>query len=125
VVRPGDLPLFLGVGKFCWSNRGDVGFDKVVNLNIQKLHSDANALPAELAQADVTEVGAGLRPGSPDDLPLIGPTETPGIFLASGHFRNGILLAPITAQIVADLVTGRRSLDVTAFSPGRFATAKA
>jgi len=105
----------------------DVGFDKVVQPEIiQKLHSDAMRYLPALAQADVTESWAGLRPGSPDDLPLIGPTETPGIFVASGHFRNGILLAPITAQIVADLVTGKAlNIDVTAFSPGRFATAKA
>jgi glycine oxidase len=62
-----------------------------------------------------------LRPGTPDDLPILGPTSTPRVFVATGHFRNGILLAPITAQIMADLVLGRPSpLDIRAFSPGRF-----
>jgi len=105
----------------------DVGFDKDVQPEIiQELHSVAARYLPELARADVTESWAGLRPGSPDDLPLIGPTEVPGIFVASGHFRNGILLAPITAQIVADLVTGKAmSTNISAFSPERFAVTKA
>ncbi len=105
----------------------DVGFDKGVQPEIiQKLQSAAAQYLPELALAVVTESWAGLRPGSPDDLPLIGPTEVPGIFVASGHFRNGILLAPITAQIMADLVTGKAvSTDIATFSPGRFAATKA
>jgi glycine oxidase len=105
----------------------DVGFDKVVQPEIiQKLQAAAAHYLPELAQADITESWAGLRPGSPDDLPLIGPAGVPGIFVASGHFRNGILLAPITAQIVADLVTGQAlSTDISAFSPARFAAIKA
>jgi glycine oxidase len=51
----------------------------------------------------------------------MGPTEIPGVFVASGHFRNGILLAPITAKIMANLIEGRPSpLDIAAFAPGRF-----
>jgi glycine oxidase len=105
----------------------DVGFDKVVQPEIiQKLQAAAAHYLPELAQADITESWAGLRPGSPDDLPLIGPAGAPGIFVASGHFRNGILLAPITAQIVADLVTGKAlSADIAAFSPARFAAVNA
>jgi glycine oxidase len=62
-----------------------------------------------------------LRPGTPDDLPIIGPTDTPRVFAATGHFRNGILLAPITAQIMADLIQDRpSSQDIDPFSPGRF-----
>ena len=101
----------------------DVGFDKEVQPEIiQKLHSTAAQYLPELARAAVTESWAGLRPGSPDDLPLIGPTDVPGVFVASGHFRNGILLAPITAQIVADLVTGKTiATDIAAFLPERFA----
>jgi glycine oxidase len=104
----------------------DVGFDKGIQPEIiQKLYIAATQYLPELALAVVTESWAGLRPGSPDDLPLIGPTEIPGIFVASGHFRNGILLAPITAQIVADLVTGKAArMDIAAFSPGRFAATK-
>jgi len=100
----------------------DVGFDKSVDPSAtrQLLNAAAKYLP-ELATAPITQSWAGLRPGTPDDLPLIGPTQTPGVFIASGHFRNGILLAPITAQIAANLIEGRATqLDISAFSSQRF-----
>ncbi|MGZ4855782.1 MAG: glycine oxidase ThiO [Candidatus Angelobacter sp.] len=100
----------------------DVGFDKSVSPSAihQLLSAAAKYLP-ELATAPVTQSWAGLRPGTPDDLPIIGPTDAAGVYVATGHFRNGILLAPITAQIMADLVNGRPSpLDIGAFAPGRF-----
>jgi glycine oxidase len=101
----------------------DVGYDRIVNpTTIRELHQAAARLIPEIASAKVTESWAGLRPGSPDDLPLLGATETPGVFIASGHFRNGILLAPLTARIVADLVEGKpSSVDISSFSPLRFA----
>ncbi|HXO38258.1 MAG TPA: glycine oxidase ThiO [Candidatus Acidoferrum sp.] len=100
----------------------DVGFDKSVNrIAIHQLLSAAAKYLPELASAPITQSWAGLRPGTPDDLPIIGPTDTAGIFVATGHFRNGILLAPVTAQIVADLVGSRPSpMDISAFSPTRF-----
>ena len=100
----------------------DVGYDKSVNpATIQSLLSAATKYMPELESAPITQSWAGLRPGTPDDLPIIGPTEKPGIFIASGHFRNGILLAPITAKIMADLIESRPSpLDIAAFSPDRF-----
>lgn len=104
----------------------DVGFDKSVDPSaIQKLlNAAANYIPG-LASAPITQSWAGLRPGTPDDLPIIGPTDMPRVFVATGHFRNGILLAPITAQIVADLVLGNTfSLDIRAFSPERFPNAR-
>ena len=100
----------------------DVGFDKSVNPSaIHTLFNAAAKYLPQIASAPVTQSWAGLRPGTPDDLPILGPTDIAGVYLATGHFRNGILLAPITAQIIADLV-GRRSspLDISAFSPGRF-----
>lgn len=100
----------------------DVGFDKTVNPSAihQLLSAAAQYLP-ELASAPITQSWAGLRPGTPDDLPIIGSSNMPGVFIATGHFRNGILLAPITAQILADLINGRSSpLDVQAFAPSRF-----
>lgn len=100
----------------------DVGFDKSVDPSAiqQLLNAAAKYLPA-LASAPITQSWAGLRPGTPDDLPIIGFTDIPRVFVATGHFRNGILLAPITAQIMADLVHGRPSaLDIRAFSPDRF-----
>jgi glycine oxidase len=100
----------------------DVGFDKSVDQSTlsQLLNTAAKYLP-ELASAPITHSWAGLRPGTPDDLPILGPTNKPHVFAATGHFRNGILLAPITARIVADLVQGRApSLNIRAFSPRRF-----
>lgn len=101
----------------------DAGFDKTVDHEtIRKLHAAAARYVPELGSAPVIASWTGLRPGSPDDLPLMGETETPGIFLASGHFRNGILLAPLSAQIMADLVTCKAPvMDISAFSPLRFA----
>jgi glycine oxidase len=101
----------------------DVGYDKTVQPEtVRGLHAAAARLVPQLASAAVIESWAGLRPGSPDDLPLLGATAEPGLFLASGHFRNGILLAPLTACIMADLATGKApAADITAFSPQRFA----
>lgn len=102
----------------------DVGFDKSVKAEaVQQLHRAAATFVSELAEAPVVASWAGLRPGTSDDLPILGNTETPGVFIASGHFRNGILLAPVTARIVADLITGKApSLDISAFSLSRFAS---
>jgi glycine oxidase len=102
----------------------DVGFDKSVSAaTIRELQAAAAKYVPALAAAPITESWAGLRPGTPDDLPILGPTNIPGGFVATGHFRNGILLAPVTAQIMADLIQGRPSpLDIGAFSPDRFST---
>jgi glycine oxidase len=101
----------------------DVGYDKtVVPEAIEKLRRDATRFVPALAAAPIVSSWAGLRPGTPDDLPLIGKTRTAGVFVATGHFRNGILLAPITGQIMADLIAGQApAIDVRAFSPDRFA----
>jgi glycine oxidase len=103
----------------------DVGFNKAVEPEVVAgLHHRAAELVPALANATVTESWAGLRPGSPDDLPLVGPADTPGCFVATGHFRNGILLAPVTARIIADLIDSKAPvLDISAFSPLRFASA--
>jgi glycine oxidase len=100
----------------------DIGYDKSVNPSaIHKLLSAAAQYLPELASAPITQSWAGLRPGTPDDLPIIGSSNMPDVFVATGHFRNGILLAPITAQIMADLINDRPSpLDITAFAPSRF-----
>jgi len=100
----------------------DIGFDKSVDPSaIRDLQNLAAKYVPALASARVTQSWAGLRPGTPDDLPILGKTDIPGIFVATGHFRNGILLAPITAHIMADLIHGHPSpLDIHAFSPDRF-----
>jgi glycine oxidase len=76
----------------------------------------------ELRNAKILEDWAGLRPGTPDALPILGATDTPGYYIATGHFRDGILLAPITAQVMAEVITGSPcSHDLKPFSPVRFA----
>ena len=68
------------------------------------------------------ETWAGLRPDSPDHLPILGPTDLPGLIVATGHFRSGVLLTPITAKLVREwLTTGSVSADWERFSPLRFA----
>jgi glycine oxidase len=100
----------------------DVGSDKTVNPSaIRQLLVAATKYVPELASAAIIQSWAGLRPGTPDDLPILGATDTAGVYVAAGHFRNGILLAPITAKIMADLLNGHPSrLDITAFAPSRF-----
>ena len=101
----------------------DAGFDKTVDQEvIHNLHRSAAQFVPQLASAAVLSSWAGLRPGTPDGLPILGETETSGVFIASGHFRNGILLAPITARILADLILHQSpEQDISAFSPARFA----
>lgn len=100
----------------------DVGYDKTVERDvIQKLLNAAARYLPGLESAQILESWAGLRPGTPDDLPILGPSEIPGVFVASGHFRNGILLAPVTAKIMAAVIMGRpAALDISAFSPVRW-----
>ena len=75
---------------------------------IQKLRQAAIDLVPKLAEARILEAWAGLRPGTPDTLPILGATSTPGYFVATGHFRDGILLAPVTARVMGQLIAGER-----------------
>jgi glycine oxidase len=103
----------------------NAGFEKVVTPSglLQILGAAVELAPA-LAQAEVLETWAGLRPDTPDHLPVLGPTDLPGLFIATGHYRNGILLAPITAKLVGEwLTTGSTSIEAGDFSPMRFAEA--
>ncbi len=99
-----------------------VGFDKRTTAGgIQKIFSAAIELAPGLANARVEETWAGLRPDSPDHLPILGPTDVEGLLMATGHFRSGILLTPITARLVREWITEQRvSLDWDRFSPLRF-----
>ena len=101
------------------------GFDKRVEAEvIQALHQAAAVLVPELGEARIHESWAGLRPGTPDELPLLGRGTFDRFFVASGHYRNGILLAPVTAMLMAQLIRGQApSLDLNGFSPARFAAA--
>ena len=102
----------------------DVGFDERATVaGVQQLIDMTCEIIPTARKAWFQGVRVGLRPGTPDDLPAIGPSERlPGLFYATGHFRNGVLLAPLTARIVADyLLDGKRdkALEVTSLS--RFA----
>jgi glycine oxidase len=101
----------------------EAGFDKrTVPGTIQGLHRAALALVPKLHAAKILEDWAGLRPGTPDGLPILGPTEHPGYFVATGHFRDGILLAPVTAKVMGAVISGGTlDLDLRAFAPERFA----
>ena len=100
----------------------DAGFDKTIHpADIARLHSLAAALLPPLADAPQLEAWAGLRPATPDGLPLLGALPThPNHFIATGHYRDGILLAPATAHVMAQLLAGAApSIDLTPFSPVR------
>jgi len=102
----------------------EAGFDKqTVPETIQKLRQAALDLVPKLAEARTLEAWAGLRPGTPDGLPIIGATSTPGYFVATGHFRDGILLAPVTAKVMGQVISGQNpQIDVSKFSASRFAS---
>jgi glycine oxidase len=101
-----------------------VGFDRrVTAAGVRELLEAAFALAPGLACASFREAWAGLRPDTPDHLPLIGPVPgVPGLVLAAGHYRNGVLLAPATGELVADGVLGR-GWSEPAFLPERFSGA--
>jgi glycine oxidase len=102
----------------------NVGYNRRTDVNtIQQLFHAALELAPGLAGCKVHEGWAGLRPGTPDGLPILGETSTRGYFVATGHYRDGILLAPITAQVMSSLIMREMpSHDLTPFSPSRFAT---
>lgn len=97
------------------------GFDtRVTAGGVYELLRDVLALLPGLSEIDLVETWAGLRPGAPDNAPIIGIGDD-GIVYATGHYRNGILTAPITAAAVSALVQGREPpVDLAAFSPNRF-----
>jgi glycine oxidase len=102
----------------------EAGFDKRIDVaTIQRLLRAAIALVPELQNAKILEDWAGLRPGTPDGLPILGVTAIPGYYVATGHFRDGILLAPITARVIAQVIDGKTpDYNLDAFSPARFST---
>jgi glycine oxidase len=102
------------------------GFDKTVTAGGQKkIFSAAIDLVPAFEHARVEETWAGLRPDSPDHLPILGPADLRGLVIATGHFRSGVLLTPITAKLVTEHITqGNASTDWERFSPMRFALAE-
>ncbi|HZR55226.1 MAG TPA: glycine oxidase ThiO [Terriglobales bacterium] len=105
----------------------ETGYDKRIDVDtIKHMHQSAIGMVPALAPGRILESWAGLRPGTPDNLPILGTTETLGYFVATGHFRDGILLAPITAHVMTQLIIGAKpDYDLSAFSPNRFLEASA
>ena len=100
----------------------DAGFNKQTEVDTieRLLRSAARFVPA-LSNARQHEAWAGLRPGTPDNLPVLGATPTPGYFLATGHYRDGILLAPVTAAALAALICETPcAYDLAPFNCSRF-----
>ena len=101
----------------------DAGFDERVTADgVAQLLQKAGQIMPVLRSATFTEARAGLRPASVDELPIIGAsTAVPGVYYATGHYRNGLLLAPLTATLIADLVlNGRERPELELVRPDRF-----
>jgi glycine oxidase len=99
------------------------GFDiRVTAGAVGDLLRAALELLPDVAELELLETVCGLRPGSPDNAPMIGPAGPEGLVVATGHYRNGILLTPVTADAVAELLaSGRVPEAIVPFAPGRFA----
>ncbi len=98
------------------------GYDTTVTAGgVYELLRDAHDLVPGITELPLVETSAGLRPGSPDNAPLIGWTSLPGLYATTGHYRNGVLLTPVTADLVSqELATGVAPALAAAFSPTRF-----
>ncbi|MER7727392.1 glycine oxidase ThiO [Streptomyces sp. NPDC096323] len=105
----------------------EMGWDTTVTAGgVYELLRDAHELVPGITELPLTETLAGLRPASPDNAPLLGRTALPGLHLATGHHRNGVLLTPVTGDAMGQLLAGGELPEVARpFSPGRFAPAAA
>jgi glycine oxidase len=91
----------------------EAGFDTAVTAGgAHELLREAYRLLPDVAEMELVEASAGLRPGTPDNLPLVGPSPVDGLLWATGHFRNGILLAPLAAEQIADHLAGLTAEEV-------------
>ncbi len=99
-----------------------VGYEKAITSGgMEQILSTVNEIAPGLACAKIADTWCGLRPGTPDQLPILGPTDVDGLMIATGHYCNGILLAPITGKLIAECITdGKPSMDLKDFSPLRF-----
>ncbi|MBI1358912.1 MAG: FAD-dependent oxidoreductase [Alphaproteobacteria bacterium] len=115
-VAPKDRWIL--VGATVERGRNDTGVDPDVS---RRLRQEAASVVGVLADAPEVAAWAGVRPGAPDDAPMIGESRIPGVYAALGHYRNGILFAPATAEIVADqMLDGKVTALASAFDPLRF-----
>jgi glycine oxidase len=101
----------------------ELGTDtRVTAGGVWELLRDARTIVPGITELELAEAVAGLRPGTPDNAPVLGPSPLPGLVLATGHFRAGVLLAPVTADVIAEYLATRRLPDLAAaFTPRRFA----
>lgn len=105
------------------ASQEEMGFDKTPTAGevMRMLERAWEAIPS-IYDLAIESIDVGLRPGSRDHLPIVGATPIDGLYLATGHFRHGILLAPLTADIVCDLIVdNNRETQIAAFEPTRFA----
>jgi len=100
----------------------EAGYDKRVDAEtVQRLYQAAVEVAPDVARMRIHEAWAGLRPGSPDGLPILGETALRGYYAATGHYRDGIMLAPVTALVMSQLLTGHQpEFELKRFSPLRF-----
>ncbi len=100
----------------------EMGFDMTITAGAAYLLlRDAYELLPGITELELVENVVGLRPGSPDNAPIIGNTGVDGLLVATGHYRNGVLLTPVTADCVAELLVSGETPDlIGAFSPLRF-----
>jgi glycine oxidase len=105
----------------------EVGYERGVTAGGLKAVLDlALEIAPALARAPVVETWSNFRPASPDGAPVLGPSSVPGLFYATGHTRNGILLCPITADAVSAAILGRRPpVDLAPFSVARLGAGRA
>jgi glycine oxidase len=105
----------------------NTGFDKSVTAGgLRKILNGASEMAPALENAAILETWAGLRPDSPDHLPILGPTEIENLSIATGHYRDGILLAPVTARLARAWLLGQPTdVPIETFSPQRFPAPKA
>jgi glycine oxidase len=98
------------------------GFEQAITAGgVHELLRETYRLLPEIAELEIADMSAGFRPGSPDNAPMVGAGALEGLVLATGHYRNGILLAPLTADAVAATLTGEElSPAAAALDPGRF-----
>ncbi|MBA2630263.1 MAG: glycine oxidase ThiO [Thermoleophilaceae bacterium] len=120
IVGRGDGRVVLG------ATVEEQGFDTVVTAGgVHRLLEAAWEAVPEVGELELVEARAGLRPGTPDNRPVIGPDELEGLVWATGHWRNGVLLAPVTADLVAAMLTGEPPQPLAeGLSPARFSPAR-
>jgi glycine oxidase len=121
LVARGDGRVVLG------ATMEEQGFDTTVTADgVYRLLEAAWEVVPEVGELELVEAGAGLRPGTPDNAAVVGPGELDGLIWATGHWRNGVLLTPLTGEVVAGLLAGGALPDELApLDPARFAEVRA